>query len=234
MRNGKILIVIPAFNEQQDILNVIDDVRQHVPDSDILVVNDCSTDETSLRARCAPGVMVADLPCNLGIGGAVQTGFKFAQEHGYQYMAQVDGDGQHIPGETSKLLQTMKRTNCDMVIGSRFLDVDSFRTSWARRMGIRIFYYLFQLLIQLKITDSTSGFRLYNSKSIALLARYYPDDYPEPDAIILLHKHGLRICEVGVAMRPREHGESSITPLKSPYYMAKVMLSIVFSYTRTR
>lgn len=234
MGNGKILIVIPAFNEQQDILNVIGDVRQHVPDSDILVVNDCSTDETSLRARRASGVMVVDLPCNLGIGGAVQTGFKFAQEHGYQYMAQVDGDGQHISGEVSKLLQTMERTNCDMVIGSRFLDVDSFRTSWARRMGIRIFYYLFQLLIQLKITDSTSGFRLYNRKSIALLAHYYPDDYPEPDAIILLHKHGLRICEVGVAMRPREHGESSITPLKSPYYMAKVMLSIVFSYTRTR
>lgn len=234
MRNGKILIVIPAFNEQQDILNVIDDVRQNVPDSDILVVNDCSTDETSLRARRAPGVMVADLPCNLGIGGAVQTGFKFAQERGYQYMAQVDGDGQHISGEVSKLLRVMERTDCDMVIGSRFLDVDSFRTSWARRMGIRIFYYLFQLLIQLKITDSTSGFRLYNRKSIALLARYYPDDYPEPDAIILLHKHGLRVCEVGVAMRPREHGESSITPLKSPYYMAKVMLSIVFSYTRTR
>ena len=234
MGNRKILIVIPAFNEQQNILNVIDDVRQNVPDSDILVVNDCSTDETSLRARRASDVKVIDLSCNLGIGGAVQTGFKFARDHGYQYMVQVDGDGQHISSEVSKLLQAMERTNCDMVIGSRFLDVDSFRTSWARRMGIRVFYYLFQLLIHIKITDSTSGFRLYNRKSIELLARYYPDDYPEPDAIILLHKYGLRICEVGVVMRPREHGESSITPLKSPYYMAKVMLSIVFSYTRTR
>ena len=234
MRNKQTLIVIPAFNEQQNILSVIEDVQRNSPDSDILVVNDCSADETSLHARKAYGVSVIDLPCNLGIGGAVQTGFKFARERGYQYMVQIDGDGQHIPAEVSKLQQTMERTNCDMVIGSRFLDVDSFRTSWARRIGIRLFYYLLQLLIHIKITDSTSGFRLYNRKSIELLARYYPDDYPEPDAVILLHKHGLRICEVGVAMRPREHGESSITPLKSPYYMAKVMLSIVFSYTRTR
>ena len=234
MRNGKILIVVPAFNEQQNILNVIGDVQASIPNGDVLVVNDCSVDGTSLRARQAANVKVVDLPCNLGIGGAVQTGFKYAREQGYRYMVQVDGDGQHIPGEVEKLVQTMAQTECDMVIGSRFLGVDSFRTSWARRAGIRVFYYLFRLLIHMKVTDSTSGFRIYNRKSIELLARYYPDDYPEPDAIILLKKHGLRICEVGVEMRAREHGESSITPIKSPYYMAKVMLSIFFSYTRTR
>jgi hypothetical protein len=121
-----------------------------------------------------------------------------------------------------------------MVIGSRFLDIKSFRTTWSRRLGIKIFYLLFMLLINTKITDSTSGFRMYNSKSIELLSRHYSDDYPEPDAIILLKKHGLAICEVGVEMRVREHGVSSITPLKSPYYMAKVILSILFSSIRTR
>ena len=164
----------------------------------------------------------------------MQTGFKFARDNGYQYVAQVDGDGQHVPGELVKMRQTMQQSGCDMVIGSRFLDVDSFRTSWARRLGIKVFYYLFRVLLHTKITDGTSGFRLYNRRCIELLARQYPDDYPEPDAIVLLKRHGLQICEVGVRMRAREYGESSITLIKSPYYMAKVMLSIFFSYTRTR
>ena len=234
MKNEKILIVIPAFNEQDNIAGVIETVRKSVPDCDILVVNDCSQDETARRARQADGAWVVDLPCNLGIGGAVQTGFKFARDNGYQYVAQVDGDGQHVPGELVKMRQTMQQSGCDMVIGSRFLDVDSFRTSWARRLGIKVFYYLFRVLLHTKITDGTSGFRLYNRRCIELLARQYPDDYPEPDAIVLLKRHGLQICEVGVRMRAREYGESSITLIKSPYYMAKVMLSIFFSYTRTR
>ena len=234
MKKGRILIVIPAFNEQQNIVQVIRDAQASIPNGDVLVINDCSLDNTSLRARQAGEVRVIDLPCNLGIGGAVQTGFKYAREHGYHCMVQVDGDGQHVPAEIDKLMQTMEQSGCDMVIGSRFLDVASFRTSWARRMGIKVFYYVFLMLIGMRVTDSTSGFRLYNRRCSELLARFYPDDYPEPDAIILLQKHGLRICEVGVAMRPREHGASSITPIKSPYYMAKVMLSIFFSYTRTR
>ena len=234
MEKAKILIVIPAFNEQNNILKVILDIRESIVDADILVVNDCSVDHTSYIARMAEGVKVIDLPCNLGIGGAVQTGFKYASTYGYQYMVQIDGDGQHIAQEVPKLLQEMVQTNCDMVIGSRFLGVKSFQTTWARRFGIRFFYFLFKALINIKITDSTSGFRLYNKKSIALLSKYYPADYPEPDAIILLKKHGLQISEVGVRMRAREHGQSSITPIKSPYYMAKVILSILFSCTRTR
>ncbi|WP_282937956.1 glycosyltransferase family 2 protein [Paenibacillus sp. RC67] len=228
------LIVIPAFNEQNNILKVIRDIRESIPYSDILVINDCSNDNTSFAARQAEGVKVVDLPFNLGIGGAVQTGFKYAHTRGYDYMVQIDGDGQHIAKEVEKLYDAMLRSGSDMVIGSRFLDIQSFRTTWSRRLGIKVFYLLFRMMIQTKVTDSTSGFRMYNSKSIELLRKYYPDDYPEPDAIILLKKHGLRISEVGVEMREREHGASSITPIKSPYYMAKVILSIFFSYTRTR
>ena len=234
MENGKTLIVIPAFNEQHNILGVIGDIRAHLPGADILVVNDCSVDATARKARQADGVQVVDLPCNLGIGGAVQTGFKYARDRGYDYMVQIDGDGQHLPREVNKLAAAMAATGSDMVIGSRFLDIRSFRTSWQRRIGIKIFYHLFRLLLGLTITDGTSGFRLYNRRSIEVLARYYPSDYPEPDAIVLLHKHGLAIAEVGVAMRARESGHSSITALKSPYYMAKVTLSIILSCSRTR
>lgn len=234
MDNGKILAVIPAFNEQNNILKVIWDIQTSISNVDILVVNDCSVDNTAQVARLAEGVKVIDLPYNLGIGGAVQTGFKYAYSQGYQYMVQIDGDGQHIPQEVDKLFQTMAATGCDMVIGSRFLDVQSYRTTWPRRIGIKVFYFLFRMLIKTKVTDSTSGFRIYSRKSIELLSRHYPDDYPEPDAIIMLKKNGLHICEVGVKMRAREHGRSSITPVKSPYYMAKVILSILFSYTRTR
>ncbi|MDF2722218.1 MAG: glycosyltransferase family 2 protein [Paenibacillus sp.] len=234
MDQAKILIVIPAFNEQNNILKVVWEVRQHVPEADILVVNDCSKDLTSVTARKADRVKVVDLPNNLGIGGAVQTGFKYAHTHGYDYMVQVDGDGQHPPKEIYKLREEMDRTGNDMVIGSRFLDVKSFRTSWSRRLGIKVFYYLFRMLIRMKVTDSTSGFRIYNKRSIALLARHYSEDYPEPDAIILLKKHGLRMSEIGVEMKVREHGVSSISLIKSPYYMIKVITSIFFSYIRTR
>ncbi|WP_028552178.1 glycosyltransferase family 2 protein [Paenibacillus sp. UNC451MF] len=234
MGQGKVLIVIPAFNEQNNILKVIRDIRESIPYSDILVINDCSHDNTSFAARQAEGVKVIDLPFNLGIGGAVQTGFKYASTRDYDYMVQIDGDGQHIAKEVEKLYDAMLRSGSDMVIGSRFLDIQSYRTTWSRRLGIKVFYLLFRMMIQTKVTDSTSGFRMYNRRSIELLRKYYPDDYPEPDAIILLKKHGLRISEVGVEMREREHGASSITPIKSPYYMAKVILSIFFSYTRTR
>lgn len=232
MVQGKALVVVPAYNEQNNIMKVIRDIRENIPDFDILIINDCSKDATSITARKAEGVKIVDLPYNLGIGGAVQTGFKYAAAHGYDYVVQIDGDGQHMAKEVDKLLGVMERTGCDMVIGSRFLDVRSFRTTRSRRFGIKIFYWLFRILIRTTITDGTSGFRLYNSTSVRLLSKYYSDDYPEPDAIILLNKHGLQIAETGVEMREREHGHSSITPLKSPYYMAKVILSIFFSFTR--
>jgi glycosyltransferase involved in cell wall biosynthesis len=234
MEQAKILIVVPAYNEQNNILRVIWDIRKTIPTADILVVNDCSLDHTSANARKAEGVKVVDLPYNLGIGGAVQTGFKYALSNGYDYMVQIDGDGQHLPSEVVKLFDTMVRNGSDMVIGSRFLDIQSFRTTRLRRLGIKVFYLIFRMLIHAKITDSTSGFRMYNRQGIELMAKYYPDDYPEPDAIILLKKHGLQITEVGVEMREREHGVSSISAIKSPYYMTKVIVSIFFSYIRTR
>ncbi|HSN48370.1 MAG TPA: glycosyltransferase family 2 protein [Flavobacterium sp.] len=228
------LAIIPAFNEQNNILQVIREIQAALPDVDILVVNDCSVDNTSMMARMAANVKVVDLPCNLGIGGAMQTGFKYAMVAGYEYVVQIDGDGQHVPAEVSKMMEIMLQGRGDMVIGSRFLDVQSFRTTWCRRAGIKLFYLLFRTLVNSRITDSTSGFRLYNRKSLAVLSRYYSSDYPEPDAIVLLKKHGLQICEVGVEMREREHGNSSITPIKSPYYMTKVILTILFSCARPR
>ena len=228
------LVVIPAFNEQKNILHVIRSIQSDLPDMDILVVNDCSTDHTSDMARTATGVKVVDLPCNLGIGGAMQTGFKYAMNGGYAYAVQIDGDGQHVPGEVTKLMAEMQKNRSDMVIGSRFLDVESFRTTWCRRAGIKVFYLLFRTLVNTRITDSTSGFRMYNRKSLEVLSRYYSTDYPEPDAIVLLKKHGLQVGEVGVEMREREYGCSSITPIKSPYYMAKVILTILFSCARPR
>ncbi|MCC2685614.1 MAG: glycosyl transferase [Paenibacillaceae bacterium] len=235
MDKERTLAVIPAYNEQQSIMKVIRDIRQYLPECDVLVVNDCSRDRTSEMARNTDGdVLVVDLCCNLGIGGAVQTGFKYAHANDYDYVIQIDGDGQHPPGEARKLYDAIRKTGSDMVIGSRFLDVSSFRTTRSRRLGIKVFYYLFRLLIRTPVTDGTSGFRIYNRKAIDLLSRLYPEDYPEPDAIILLNKYGLSICEVGVEMKEREHGHSSITPIKSPYYMAKVIISIFFSYIRAR
>ncbi|HWR38333.1 MAG TPA: glycosyltransferase family 2 protein [Patescibacteria group bacterium] len=233
MGNERTLIVVPAFNEQHNILRVIADIRKDIPGADILVINDCSGDNTAERARAA-GAQVVDLPYNLGIGGAVQTGFKYACAHQYDYVVQIDGDGQHIPAEVRKLRLAMERTGSDMVIGSRFLNVHSFKTTCCRRLGIRFFYWLFLVLLHIRVTDSTSGFRLYNKKCIGVLARHYPSDYPEPDAIVLLKKQGLNISETGVEMRARQHGESSITAWKSPYYMLKVSLSILFSCSRTR
>lgn len=229
----KILIVVPSFNEEKNLPVVIEDIKASVPEADILVVNDCSTDSTSRVARETGRVKVADLPYNLGIGGAVQTGFKYAVRNDYDYAVQVDGDGQHVASEVLKLIDVMERTSCDMVIGSRFLGVDTFRTTAARRMGIKVFYYLYKLLARISVTDGTSGFRAYNRRCIKFLSENYPDDYPEPEAVIMLKKNRFQILEVGVGMRERVHGKSSITPFKSIYYMVKVVLSIFFSCIRS-
>ena len=228
------LVVIPAFNEQRNIARVVQEVQACLPETDILVVNDCSHDDTSAVARSISDVKVVDLPCNLGVGGAMQAGFKYALAGSYDHVVQIDGDGQHVPDEVIALFQAMEKNRCDMVIGSRFLGEGSFRSTTCRRMGIKFFDYLFRALVNTRITDSTSGFRLYNRRSLSVLALYYSSDYPEPDAIVLLKKQGLRICETGVRMRERLSGSSSITPLKSPYYMVKVFLTILFSCARPR
>lgn len=228
----KILMIVPCFNEEKNIPIVVEEIRKDIPGADILIINDCSTDRTSYVAHGIPNLHVVDLPVNLGIGGAVQTGFKYAARNNYDYAVQVDGDGQHIASEALKLIQYLKLTESDMVIGSRFLEVKSFRTSATRRAGIKVFQYMYRLMLKKGITDGTSGFRAYSKASLQFLSENYPDDYPEPEAIIMLNKKGFKICEVGVEMRERIYGNSSITPLRSIYYMTKVIISMVFSFIR--
>ncbi len=199
--------------------------------TDTIVINDCSSDHTSsiLERLNVPHI---NLPVNLGIGGAVETGFKYALINAYDYAVQVDGDGQHQPVEILKLLEAMLSSSSDIIIGSRFIKNSGFQSSAARRMGIRIFKGLIKSLCGIKISDATSGFRLYNKKSIEFLADKYPDEYPEPESIVILHLNSFNISEVSVSMRERKKGKSSIRTLSSLYYMMKVSLAIIFSFIK--
>jgi glycosyltransferase involved in cell wall biosynthesis len=220
------LIIIPAYNEQESIGQVVEKIRTKLSGFDVIVVNDCSTDNTKSVLETS-GCKYLDLPINLGIGGAMQTGYLYARENGYDFAVQVDGDGQHDVLEIGKLLKAQKETGADLVIGSRFLGEKSFQSSFMRRVGINLFSYLTLLLSGQKITDATSGFRLAGPKVIDLYAGYYPSDYPEPEVIIYLKKNGLKIVETPVKMNERQGGKSSITPLKSIYYMVKVVGSML-------
>ncbi len=195
----KVLVIIPAFNEEGAVGKVVEEVRTHLPQADALVVNDGSTDLTSERAK-ASGATVLDLPFNLGIGGAMQAGYKYAHEKGYDIAIQVDGDGQHDPKEIPKLLQALEEKEVDMVIGSRFIGDSEFKSSMMRRVGISIFSKVISLIVGQKITNPTSGFRAANRKAIQLFAFDYPQDYPEPEVLVLLHKCGLKMAEVPIVM----------------------------------
>jgi glycosyltransferase involved in cell wall biosynthesis len=221
-----LLAIIPAYNEAAALPGVLRDLQEHLPSADVVVVNDGSTDATSAAAR-AHGVNVIDLPINLGIGGAVQTGLIFAHRGGYDVAFQFDGDGQHLAAELPRIIDPVLMGRYDAVIGSRFLGMRSYRVPWNRWLGIQTLNLVCSSLSGIRVTDATSGFRAYNRTAIALLARKYPQDYPEPEVIITLRKHRLRIGEVPVRMQPRLGGRSSITPMRSTYYMAKVTLAIV-------
>jgi glycosyltransferase involved in cell wall biosynthesis len=221
----KVLVIIPAFNEEGSIMRVIEGVRITLPQSTILVVNDGSKDLTSKKARDY-GAMVLDLPFNLGIGGAMQAGYKYAYEKGYDIAIQVDADGQHDPKEIPKLLHTLTEKEVDMVIGSRFIGESEFKSSMIRRVGISMFSKVISTIARQKITDPTSGFRAANRKAIQLFASNYPQDYPEPEAVVLLHQCHLKMEEVPVGMNKRYSGESSITKIRSVYYVVKVLLAI--------
>jgi len=222
----KKLIIIPAFNEEKTIGGVLEEVRKFCPGFDILVINDGSTDGTAEIVRNAAGVRVIHLPVNLGIGGAVQTGFLYAREKGYDAAVQVDADGQHKPAQVPRLLEALERGEADVVIGSRFLEKGSYQGNAGRRLGIRLFSLTNRLLLGQRITDSTSGFRAYSRKAIEVLSREYPDDYPEPEAIYILKKKKMRIQEVPAEIAGRRGGKSSISFLESVYYMVKVFLAI--------
>jgi len=221
----KILVIIPAYNEEGSVGKVIEDVRTDLLQADILVVSDGSTDCTSEKAR-AREATVLELPFNLGIGGAMQAGYQYACQRGYDIAIQVDADGQHDPKEIAKLLRALEEKKIDVALGSRFIGHSEYKSSTMRRIGISIFSQVISMIVGQKITDPTSGFRAANRKAIRLFAHNYPQDYPEPEALVLLHQCCLKIGEVPVGMSERYSGESSITKIRSVYYMVKVLLAI--------
>jgi glycosyltransferase involved in cell wall biosynthesis len=222
----RVLVIVPAYNEAESLPALLSSLRSEAPFADVLVVNDGSRDATAEVAAAVPGISVVTLPCNLGIGGAVQTGFKFAARRRYDVALQVDGDGQHKPAEIRALVAPILAGRADMTIGSRFLSVQSFRSSFLRRIGIRLFSLVNSWLIGQTISDNTSGFRAYSRKAIEFLSIHYPSDYPEPETVVLLARNGFRLEEVPVEMQDRQGGASSITPWRSVYYMVKVLLAI--------
>jgi hypothetical protein len=234
-RRATHLVVVPAYNEQESIARVIDSLHEHVPSYDVLVVDDGSTDRTGEIAE-ALGCRVVRHPFNLGIGGAVQSGFMYAQEHDYDYMVQVDADGQHCPDQIQRLREAMDADRrLDMVCGSRFLTKEhGYPAPVSRRTGIHIFAFLMSHIVGQRVSDPTSGFRLYNRRAIALFARDYPHDYPEAEAVLMVHHHRLRMAEVPVRMLQRDGGVSSITSGKSAYYMIKVLFAIFIGLARAR
>lgn len=223
----KTLVVIPAYNEGKNLGKLLTTFGKNFPEYDVIVVNDCSTDNTLYVCK-EHGVPVIDLPVNLGIGGAVQSGYRYARYKGYDAAVQVDGDGQHNPEYISRLLAELENGS-DLAIGSRFLSAEGFQSSALRRFGIRYFSRLIYLFSGQRIKDPTSGFRACNSKAIRLFAADYPRDYPEPESIVNAAKHGLKVSEVPVVMTQRLEGKSSITGARSLYYMIKVSLAIIIT-----
>ena len=227
LRELRRVAIVPALNEEQSVARVIDELRAFDPGIDIVVVDDGSVDRTSQVAR-SKGARVLRLPFNLGIGGAVQTGFRFAFEHDYDIAVRVDGDGQHDPAQLGRVLEPVLRGDADIAVGSRFASTEpsGYRSSRSRRIGIRLLAWIVSRIVGQQVTDTTSGFQALNREGIALFARDYPHDYPEVEAMVMVFRHRLRLAEVQVEMRERGGGRSSITALRSVYYMVKVLLAI--------
>lgn len=228
----KKLVIIPAYNESENIVNTVKEIKEKASDFDYVVINDCSSDKT-LEILENNHLNYINLPVNLGIGGAVQTGYKYALEHEYDMAVQVDGDGQHDPAYLHSLEDTLIKEKADMVIGSRFIKNEGFQSTFVRRMGIVYFTKMIKSLTGTTITDPTSGFRLVNKDVIALFANDYPRDYPEPESIVALLKRKKKVIEVPVQMKERQGGESSIRLWNSVYYMIKVSIAILVECSRT-
>jgi hypothetical protein len=231
----KLLVIIPCFNEEASLNKLLPELLNIAVidyfQIDVLIVNDCSTDDTVVVARKF-NVKILDLPVNLGIGGAMQSGYLFASKHGYDLAVQMDGDGQHPPSELYKLLSQFISTSANVIIGSRFIVKEGYQSSALRRTGINYLHWLNKILTGKKMYDCTSGFRLLDKKAILLAAQNYPDEYPEPESIIIFSKAGLTIEEVPVVMRERQGGQSSIRYFAQLYYMIKVSIAMFFSYIR--
>ncbi len=222
----KTLIIIPAYNESENIERVVADIKQNCPEYDYLIINDCSTDNTADICK-KNGFNYLNLCCNLGIGGGVQSGYLYAYLNGYDYAVQIDGDGQHDPSYISEMINVLEKEGADMAIGSRFITKEGFQSSGMRRFGITFLSALIRMVCGAKIKDVTSGFRVVNKKYIEVFSKEYADDYPEPEAIVAATLRGAKVVEAPVIMREREGGVSSISPFKSIYYMIKVSLAIV-------
>jgi glycosyltransferase involved in cell wall biosynthesis len=229
------LAIVPAYNEADMVGRVVRDIEREAPGFDVLVVDDGSTDATATVAA-GEGAVVISHPYNLGIGGAVQSGYKYALRHGYDVAVQVDGDGQHKPEYILQLLDALQTSGdeADMVCGSRFRGDPGYKVPFGRRLGNMIFSVVLSTLTRQKITDPTSGFRMTNRRGIELFARDYPHDYPEVEALLMLHAHHLRLHEVHVRMNARGFGQSSIDYPRSAYYMVKVMLALFVGLFRRR
>ena len=227
----RLLVIIPALNEEASLARVIAGLKAAASWADVLVINDGSRDGTARVAEAA-GARVVTLPYNLGIGAAMQTGFIFARDHGYDFVVQVDGDGQHEPREIDVILKPVLAGEADVVAGSRYIENRGYITPWQRRVGIVILASLISLAVLRRVTDPTSGFRASNRRAIEYCARTYPSDYPEPESVVQFARADLRIREVPVTMNPRYGGQSSITPFRSFYYMVKVVLAICIDLLR--
>jgi glycosyltransferase involved in cell wall biosynthesis len=230
-RHLRPLAIIPAYNEQACVAQVVEAIGRHAPEFDVLVVDDGSTDRTAAAAEAA-GAIVLRHPFNLGIGGAVQSGFRYAQRHGYDVAVQIDGDGQHDPAYLPKLLAEFEADpSLDMLCGSRFREGPGYRVPVQRRLGMLVFSTVLSAMVRQKITDPTSGFRMTGRRGIELFARDYPHDYPEVEAILMIYANRLTMREYPMRMRVREGGRSSIAPA---YYMFKVLLALFVGLFRAR
>ncbi|HIW32884.1 MAG TPA: glycosyltransferase family 2 protein [Candidatus Paenibacillus intestinavium] len=230
--NKKIIVIVPAYNESGHIKEVIREIRANVPVVvDIVIIDDGSVDDTSSRALAA-GAFVIQLPYNLGIGGAMQTGYRYAAQQHYDYAVRIDGDGQHDPADISAMLQALLESDRDMFIGSRFLTKEGYQSTWMRKIGIFTLSKLVGLVTGEHVTDPTSGYNVCNKKMIHLFAKQYPTDYPEVESLIMMKQYGCRFAELAVKMKPRASGKSSISSWKSIYYMIKVVLAVLIMRTR--
>jgi glycosyltransferase involved in cell wall biosynthesis len=221
---------VPAYNEETSIGEVVVDLRA-LSSVDVVVIDDGSTDRTAERALAA-GARVVSMPFNVGIGGAVQTGYLVARDGGYDVAVQVDGDGQHPARELPRLTAALAAEDADLVVGSRFLGPPGYRAPLSRRVGIRFFAKIVSRLLGVCITDTTSGFRAAGPRAIRLFAEAYPHDYPEVEAVVVAARAGLKVVEVPVTMRERQGGRSSITPMRSAYYIVKVLLAVLMEMLR--
>lgn len=222
----KAIAIIPAFNEEKNIESVICSIKRSGVNIAIVVINDGSVDRTSEISKLA-GAYVIDLPINLGIGGAVQTGYIYAYNNNYDIAIQVDGDGQHDGKDLIELISVIENSEADIVIGSRFVENSNYKSSFFRNIGIRFFSKLVSIIIKHPITDPTSGYRSINRKTLELFSKYYPSDYPEVETIVYAARQGLQIKEVPVKMNQRSHGKSSISLMNGFYYMLKVTMMLL-------